>query len=241
MPTYFEILLANRRIYKEARSIARYEYRRQLRLQPHVYKIEINLPEAIQSPRKWHLKPDVAWAPKCRNVFDVAKLQLPIIGLTMYNCYDQRIKERLQNLRTFFFELVKALQEQGATRNIQVHLPDYNFAERYWKYIFLAVEPLSQLRDSCDVALLAIQMEFVVAFRSYQRSRGWHLKISTYSGAKRSGVEVLESKFDGLFVHQYVLSKKLAHEAGIEPCRTLRRARAYHARLKQQEFYRNGA
>jgi len=59
------------------------------------------------------------------------KLRLPNIGLYMSNCEDECIEERLQKIRNFFFEMVEALQEQGATKSIPVNLPDYDFAEEH--------------------------------------------------------------------------------------------------------------
>ncbi len=137
------------------------------------------------------------------------KLRLPNIGLYMSNCEDECIEERLQKIRNFFFEMVEALQEQGATKSIQVNLPDCDFAEEHWEQLFQVVEPLTQLRKTCDILLLACQLDFVQEFCSYEKSREWKPNISTYAAARASGINIIEPELD-LLLHLWGLSRELA-------------------------------
>lgn len=118
--TYFEILLASHQIYEEALSIAKYEYTRQLRLRRQRYWIPT---EKGTSARKWELWSCLDWTPKCRDVFALAKLELPAIHCDMSITSYDHLKERLHRLRTFFVAMVEALQGHGATNDIEIYLP----------------------------------------------------------------------------------------------------------------------
>ncbi len=107
-PTFFEVLRVNRQIYKEARSIAKREYERQLRLRRQFYTLST---EQSKPVRKWELWPSHEWTPRCRNLSAFAKLQLPIIYIELDVFNNDRIKERLHRLRAFFSEMVRAFQE----------------------------------------------------------------------------------------------------------------------------------
>ncbi len=185
------------------------EYTRQLRQRPQLYKIPICVSETLKPTQEWELLPCDDRAPSCRSMSVFMKLRLSNIRLYMCNCENECIEERLQKIRNFFFEMVEALQEQGATKSIQVNLPDCDFAEEHWEQLFQVVEPLTQLRKTCDILLLACQLDFVQEFCSYEKSREWKPNISTYAVARASGINIIESELD-LLLHLWGLSRKLA-------------------------------
>lgn len=224
LPTYFEILLVSRRIYNEARSMAKYEYTRQLQHRPQLYKIPMCVSDTLEPTQEWELLPCDDRAPRCRNMSAFMKLRLPEIGLYMGNREDERIEERLQKVRTFFVEMVKALQEQGATKSIQVNLPDYDFAEKHWEQLFQVVEPLTQLRETCDILLLAWQPNFVHAFLSYEIPRKWKLQIGTRTAARTRGIKIINFELN-LRPYLFDLSRELAkgQKAGISREETIAR------------------
>ncbi len=123
-PTYFDILLVSRRIYKEARSIAEYEFMCQLRLRRQYYKI----PDwERKSVLKCTLRPKDHRAPECRNVSALARLQFPGLGFRFYGstdkCDEVLAEERVHILHTFFSEMVEAFQKHGIPSSIIIHLP----------------------------------------------------------------------------------------------------------------------
>ena len=188
-PTYFEIPLANRQIYKEARSIAWHEYMLQLRPHRQLYRIPLDNP---RSTRKWEISPnwyDYERRPKCRNIFVLAKLQFPSIGLVISMYGDSRLKEQLHRLRPFFLDMLEAFEKHGTPQSLGVHIP--RLGEQYWKLLFCAMEPLGRLQNGCDLMLLANNQEFIAAFKFYQEPRKLSFEICTHMEAKPMDPDVL--------------------------------------------------
>ena len=184
--TFYELLLTNRQIHKEALSIAIYEYMRQLRKKRQFYVI----PDTDRRPAgEWVLSPGANWAPECRNVFAFAKLRLSNIALVMYVWADHRFMECILRLRGFFSLLVDALREYGATQSIQLYLDKTK--KIYWKRLYSAVAPLTQLLGTCDIIVIASDPRFITAFKSYQNPGRPSLKICTQWQAKRDGHETI--------------------------------------------------
>ncbi len=64
----------------------------------------------------------------------------------------------------------------------------------YWKRLYMVLEPLTQLLDSCQIIIIASVQKFVAAVRSYQKAGKQNLKICSTAEARRDGLNIMTSE-----------------------------------------------
>ena len=122
---FYDLLLANRQICKEAQHVARRQHLAQLQESQQTFclyqkQFEVDLGSPTWS---WVVGSVKAYHPKNLNAETLAALRLPMLGHMIYKSQSScgYINEHVDGLADFCCKLRTALDKEGATRTLELH------------------------------------------------------------------------------------------------------------------------
>ena len=121
---FYDLLLANRQIYKEAQHVARRHLSAQLQESQQtlsLYQKQVGV--SLGCPTwSWVVGTGMTYHPKNLNPESLAALRLPMLGLSIYETEGSfRDGFELDKLSEFCCKLRTALDKEGATRTLELH------------------------------------------------------------------------------------------------------------------------
>ena len=118
---FYDLLLANRQIYREAHHIARRQHLAQLQESQQIFCLyQTQVEVGLGSPTwNWVVGSGKAYHPKKLNAETLAALRLPMLGLRIYKTCGF-VNEHVDGLREFCSKLRTALDKEGATRTLEL-------------------------------------------------------------------------------------------------------------------------
>ena len=164
---FYDLLLANRQIYKEAHHVARRQHLAQLQESQQIFclyqkQVEVGLGSPTCS---WVVGSGKAYHPKKLNAETLAALRLPMLGLRIYKTCGF-VNEHVDSLREFCCKLRTALDKEGATRTWELHFSRQILDEDYHFKL------LADMRG-----LLSPPSTYSVTIVHYKESRAFELRI----------------------------------------------------------------
>lgn len=132
---FYDLLLANRQICKEARHIARRQHLAQLQDSQQTFCLYHKQVEVSHgSPTwSWVIGSLKAYHPKNLNAERIAALRLPILGFRIYKTQSPcaYFDKRMDGLEEFCCKLRTALDKEGGTRTLELHFSRQILDERH--------------------------------------------------------------------------------------------------------------
>ena len=130
---FYDLLLANRQIYKEAQHVARRHHVAQLQESQQTLRLyQKQVGFYLGSPTwGWIVGSGKTYHPKNLNPESLAALRLPMLGLSIYETEGSyRDGFELGNLNEFCCKLRTALDKEGATRTLELHFTGEKINQR---------------------------------------------------------------------------------------------------------------
>lgn len=153
LETIYNLLLANRQIFRETHEIAYARYYEDFSQIPQLYNICLkNERRTMQTPvQEWEIRPDHVWQPKCHSVEAFAASRLPTIRLNIWPLENGERKKEWSKLQRFLQSLATELAKANATASVGLYLPVFDKA--HWSQLLKAIKPVTRISKSCDIII----------------------------------------------------------------------------------------